>query len=127
MSRSKHSRTRDGGTGHDAGVAMAAQASHAVDEARVQAASLNEKEVAGLDGRPASPVDDELWSVKTVLTRTALSRSSIYSYVELGLFPRQRIARQFGNRVGCAASSWHTAHERGLYCQGRLRAFRKAL
>jgi prophage regulatory protein len=68
----------------------------------MQAASLNEKDAAGRDRRPATPVDDELWSLKTVLARTALSRSSIYSYVELGLFPRQR--RLGPRRVGWLAS-----------------------
>ena len=33
---------------------------------------------------------DELWSIKVVTTKTGLSRASIYKYVELGLFPRQR-------------------------------------
>ena len=39
---------------------------------------------------PASLSDDELWSIKVVTTKTGLSRASIYKYVELGLFPRQR-------------------------------------
>ena len=46
--------------------------------------------------------EDELWSFKTVVVRTGLSRSSIYSYIAQGHFPRQR-------RVGWLASevrSW---------------------
>ena len=39
---------------------------------------------------PAPLIDDELWSVKVVRTKTGLSRASIYKYVEQGLFPRQR-------------------------------------
>jgi predicted DNA-binding transcriptional regulator AlpA len=41
--------------------------------------------------------DDELWNFKTVVAKTGLSRSSIYSYFAQGLFPRQR-------RLGPAAS-----------------------
>jgi prophage regulatory protein len=51
--------------------------------------------------------EDELWSFKTVVARTGLSRSSIYSYIAQGLFPRQR--RLGLRRVGWLASevrSW---------------------
>jgi prophage regulatory protein len=34
--------------------------------------------------------DDELWGFKTVITKTGLSRSSVYGYVARGIFPRQR-------------------------------------
>ncbi len=34
--------------------------------------------------------DDALWSIKIVMTKTGLSRATIYNYVTLGLFPRQR-------------------------------------
>jgi prophage regulatory protein len=34
--------------------------------------------------------DDELWGFKTVIAKTGLSRSSLYGYVALGIFPRQR-------------------------------------
>lgn len=33
---------------------------------------------------------DEFWSLKTVMARTGLSRSTLYSYVAQGLFPQQR-------------------------------------
>ncbi len=39
---------------------------------------------------PTPLIDEELWSVNVVKTKTGLSRASIYKYVELGLFPRQR-------------------------------------
>jgi prophage regulatory protein len=35
-------------------------------------------------------VDEELWAVQTVAARTGLARSTIYGYVKIGLFPRQR-------------------------------------
>jgi len=38
----------------------------------------------------AKAPDDEFWSVKIVRQKTGLSRASIYKYVDLGLFPRQR-------------------------------------
>jgi prophage regulatory protein len=84
----------------DAGVALAAHTSDAVADA--QAAQLNGNESDRLDRGLAGPADDELWSLKTVVAKTGLSRSSIYSYVEAGLFPRQR--RLGPRRVGWLAS-----------------------
>ena len=49
-------------------------------------------------GALVAPSDDEVWSFKAVLAKTGLSRSSIYSYVAQGLFPRQR--RLGPRRVG---------------------------
>ena len=43
--------------------------------------------------------EDELWSIKAVVARTGLSRSSIYSYIEQGLFPHQR-------RLGLRRVGW---------------------
>jgi prophage regulatory protein len=41
--------------------------------------------------RQALPTtDDELWSMKVVRMKTGLSRASVYKYMALGLFPRQR-------------------------------------
>jgi prophage regulatory protein len=41
--------------------------------------------------RPAPQIsDDELWSMKIVRIKTGLSRASVYKYMALGLFPRQR-------------------------------------
>ena len=34
--------------------------------------------------------DDELWSMRIVRLKTGLSRASVYKYMALGLFPRQR-------------------------------------
>jgi predicted DNA-binding transcriptional regulator AlpA len=36
------------------------------------------------------PLDDELWSVRVVRMKTGLSRATVYKYMALGLFPRQR-------------------------------------
>ena len=40
--------------------------------------------------QPPQPTDDELWSMKIVRMKTGLSRASVYKYMALGLFPRQR-------------------------------------
>jgi prophage regulatory protein len=41
--------------------------------------------------RPAPQIsEDELWSMKIVQIKTGLSRASVYKYMALGLFPRQR-------------------------------------
>lgn len=37
-----------------------------------------------------TPTDDELWSIGIVRMKTGLSRASVYKYMALGLFPRQR-------------------------------------
>ncbi|NOU05293.1 MAG: AlpA family phage regulatory protein [Hyphomicrobiaceae bacterium] len=39
---------------------------------------------------PPQPIDNELWSIKIICHKTGLSRASVYKYIELGLFPRQR-------------------------------------
>jgi prophage regulatory protein len=100
MPKSKHSRTPGSAAALDAGVTLVAHTSDAV--AHAQAAQLNGNESDRLDRGVARPADDELWSLKTVVAKTGLSRSSIYSYVELGLFPRQR--RLGPRRVGWLAS-----------------------
>jgi prophage regulatory protein len=46
--------------------------------------------------------DDELWSLGVVLAKTGLSRSSIYAYIDRGIFPRQRHLGP--RRVGWLAS-----------------------
>ncbi len=38
----------------------------------------------------AMPFGDEFWSVKIVKLKTGLSRTTLYKYVKLGLFPHQR-------------------------------------
>lgn len=99
MARSKHSRASDGASTPDGSSAPHARPSNVAAEVHV--VRPNGKEAGGPAGvLPAS--DDELWSLKAVVARTGLSRSSIYSYVELGLFPRQR--RLGPRRVGWLAS-----------------------
>ncbi len=56
--------------------------------------------------RHRSPLDDELWSVRTITAKTGLARSTIYAYVKRGLFPRQR--RLGPGRVGWRASEVRT-------------------
>ena len=41
------------------------------------------------EGR-SQPIDDELWCLKTVVSKTGLSRASIYRYVARNLFPPRR-------------------------------------
>lgn len=44
-------------------------------------------------------VDDEFWSLKAVLAKTGLSRSTLYTYVAIGLIPKQR-------RLGVRRVAW---------------------
>ena len=53
----------------------------------------------------AQPRDDEFWSVKVVGLKTGLSRASIYKYVDLGLFPRQR-------QIGPGRVAWRASDVR---------------
>jgi predicted DNA-binding transcriptional regulator AlpA len=39
---------------------------------------------------PQIDTGEELWSLRIVLARTGLSRSTLYAYVAQGLFPKQR-------------------------------------
>ncbi|HZT46975.1 MAG TPA: AlpA family phage regulatory protein [Hyphomicrobiaceae bacterium] len=39
---------------------------------------------------PRIDADEELWSLRIVLARTGLSRSTLYAYIARGLFPKQR-------------------------------------
>ncbi len=34
--------------------------------------------------------DDEFWGINVVMAKTGLSRSTLYAYVAIGLFPKQR-------------------------------------
>jgi prophage regulatory protein len=47
-------------------------------------------------------MDEELWCLRTIISKTGLARSTIYAYVKLGLFPAQR--RLGPGRVGWRAS-----------------------
>jgi prophage regulatory protein len=106
MARSKHSRTLESAAALNAGVALIAQASDAVAKVESESVSLNGRESDGPGRGLVGAADDELWCLKTVVARTGLSRSSIYSYVEQGLFPRQR--RLGPRRVGWLASEVRT-------------------
>jgi prophage regulatory protein len=44
----------------------------------------------GARGREGTRVDEELWSLKIVLAKTGLSRSTLYAYIADGAFPTQR-------------------------------------
>ena len=54
---------------------------------------------------PIARVDEELWSVKIVRSKTGLSRASIYKYINTGLFPRQR-------RIGPGRVAWRASDVR---------------
>jgi prophage regulatory protein len=43
--------------------------------------------------------EDELWGLKAVVAKTGLSRSTLYAYVAIGLFPKQR-------RLGVRRVAW---------------------
>jgi prophage regulatory protein len=72
----------------------------------IREATLHGQGSNRLDSAPIDVSDDEFWGIKAVTARTGLSRSSIYSYVDLGLFPRQR--RLGPRRVGWLASEVRT-------------------
>ena len=55
---------------------------------------------------PATPVDEELWSIKIVKAKTGLSRASVYKYIARGLFPRQR-------QLGPGRVAWRASEVRG--------------
>jgi prophage regulatory protein len=39
---------------------------------------------------PPVAIDEEFWSIKTIVAKTGLSRTTIYECVKRGIFPRQR-------------------------------------
>jgi len=55
--------------------------------------------------REGTPVDEELWSLKVVMTKTGLSRSTLYAYVATGAFPAQR-------RLGKRRVAWFASEVR---------------
>ena len=55
--------------------------------------------------------DEELWSIKIVRMTTGLSRASVYYYIALGLFPRQR-------RIGPGRVAWRASEVR-TWIEGR--------
>jgi prophage regulatory protein len=50
-------------------------------------------------GSGSKPPDELLWSIKTVILKTGLSRASIYRYIKRGRFPARR-------RVGPNRVAW---------------------
>jgi prophage regulatory protein len=50
--------------------------------------------------------DDEFWSIKTVMAKTGLCRTSIYDYMARGMFPRRR-------RLGLRKVGWLASEVRG--------------
>jgi prophage regulatory protein len=50
--------------------------------------------VDACDGAGSDPAyqqgDDEFWSIKIVIAKTGLCRTSIYDYMARGMFPRRR-------------------------------------
>lgn len=101
MPRSKRPRRRDDATTREGDGALSAGSLDAVAEVHAAPPS-NGRESASPGGAIVASINDELWSFKAVVACTGLSRSSIYSYVAQGLFPRQR--RLGPRRVGWLAS-----------------------
>ena len=52
-----------------------------------------------------TPVDEELWSLKVVMAKTGLSRSTLYAYIAGGAFPMQR-------RLGKRRIAWFASEVR---------------
>jgi hypothetical protein len=61
---------------------------------------------------PPQPADEELWSIRVVRMKTGLSRASVYKYMALGPFPRQR-------HLGCRKA--HMTPDRRPHMTPRLR------
>lgn len=53
----------------------------------------------------STPVDEELWSLKVVMAKTGLSRSTLYAYIATGAFPTQR-------RLGKRRVAWFASEVR---------------
>jgi prophage regulatory protein len=72
--------------------------------------------------RELTPVDEELWSLKVVMAKTGLSRSSLYAYIAVGAFPTQR-------RLGKRRVAWYASEVRNWIASrpaaGRQRARRR--
>ena len=56
-------------------------------------------------GAREKPADEELWSLKVVMAKTGLSRSTLYAYVAIGAFPAQR-------RLGRRRVAWFASEIR---------------
>lgn len=74
---------------------------------------MDDLEMTANGAKSAPQSDDELWSLKVVVKKTGLSRSTIYAYVAHGAFPRQR-------RLGPRRIAW-LASEVQAWMAGRPR------
>lgn len=57
-------------------------------------------------GRGGAAFDEELWSLKIVLAKTGLSRSTLYTYIAARTFPMQR-------RLGKRRVAWFASEVNG--------------
>jgi prophage regulatory protein len=55
--------------------------------------------------RELTPVAEELWSLKVVMAKTGLSRSTLYAYIAVEAFPTQR-------RLGKRRVAWYASEVR---------------
>ena len=76
---------------------------------RPNLSQADRRRVTGMDDlfdaanrQSSRPREEELWGLRTIVSKTGLARSTIYAYVKLGLFPSQR--RLGPGRVGWRAS-----------------------
>lgn len=56
-------------------------------------------------GSEPTPAHEELWSLKVVIAKTGLSRSTLYAYMAVGAFPTQR-------RLGKRRVAWFASEVR---------------
>jgi predicted DNA-binding transcriptional regulator AlpA len=66
---------------------------------------MEQSEHARAPTTPGGASGEELWSLKVVLAKTGLSRSTVYSYIAAQAFPPQR--RLGPRRVAWLASEVH--------------------
>ena len=73
-----------------------------------------------LDAREPTPADEELWSLKVVMAKTGLSRSTLYAYIAVGAFPMQR-------RLGKRRIAWFASEVRNWIASRPAGGMRRAL
>jgi len=66
---------------------------------------MDDADASNVNAVSEGTADEELWSLKVVLAKTGLSRSTLYSYIAAGAFPRQR-------RLGRRRVGWFASHVR---------------
>jgi prophage regulatory protein len=67
----------------------------------------------GLGVRKGTPIDEELWSLKVVIAKTGLSRSTLYAYIAAEVFPTQR-------RLGKRRVAWFASEVRNWITSRRV-------